>query len=94
MMNKNQIKDKISQASGPEMELVWIPEIMKNQTRDEQACGMTIEVNHVGLNAYDADLITSLSRQVTSGDHLTIKQLSAARKVLPKYAAQYQAMMT
>ncbi|MBC2746239.1 MAG: hypothetical protein HF975_04385 [ANME-2 cluster archaeon] len=94
MRTEPEIKTQVSQASGHELELVWIPKIMEHQTQDEEISESTIELNGKGLNAFDAGLITSLYHQVQAGNHLTPKQVSAARKVLPKYAGQYRQMMT
>lgn len=88
------IQGMIANASGLELELIWIPKIMAKQTHDEKVRESTIEYNEVGLNAYDAKFVTSLYNHVTAGAHLTIKQAEAARKVLSKYWKQYAGMMS
>jgi hypothetical protein len=94
MKSEPEIKARVSQAPGYELELVWIPKIMEQQTEGEQMSERTIEWNQKGLNAFDAGFITSLYHQIRAGSHLTPKQVTAARKVLPKYARQYRQMMT
>src|SRR5690349_328082 len=58
------------------------------QTGDEQNSGTTTHLNGQGFNAMDATFGSSLARQIAAGRPLTAYQLAAARRLLPKYAAQ------
>ena len=92
MTNKAFIKEKISKATGLELELVWIPKIMQNQTADEVQAQDTIECNGKGLNGRDAPFISDLATRIATSGHLTPNQAQAVRRILPKYAGQYVSM--
>ena len=62
--------------------------LYNNQTRDEQEQEITVDKNGIGFNGYDARFGSSLAKQILGGKHLTDKQLSCARKMLPKYYGQ------
>lgn len=83
------VKEIIAKASSLELELIWIPKIMKNQTVEEVYTGQTTEVNEMGLSGYDAPFITSVYDQIQEGNHLTNKQKEAVSKILQKYWKQY-----
>jgi hypothetical protein len=59
-----------------------------HQTADEQSSGLTRHRNAMGFNATDAEFLSSLARQCEAGHRLTSRQLTAARRLLPKYARQ------
>lgn len=83
------VKEIIAKASSLELELIWIPKIMKNQTVEEVYTGQTTEVNEMGLSGYDAPFITSVYDQIQEGNHLTNRQKEAVSKILQKYWKQY-----
>ena len=93
MRSKTDIQSMIKNATDYEMELVFIPRIMEKQTQEEIVIESSTEQNKIGLNAYDAEFITSLYTQMNRGKHISVKQLKAAQKILPKYWKQYQVMM-
>lgn len=83
------LKDKIANATTLEVELVWLPKIMRNQTEEEIDNECTKFDNKLGLNGRDAPIVTSMYKKVKSGKHLTDNQASCLRKILPKYWRQY-----
>ncbi len=93
MMTLEEIAKKISEASSIEMELVWIPKIMGNQTSDEVEKLTTNKNNGIGLNKGDSYYVTRLYNQVKSGGHLSDRQTAILRKILPKYKKQYRRMV-
>ncbi len=93
-MDLEEITKKISEASALELELVWLPKIVENQTDDEKQKLCTTTRNGTGLNAMDAYYVTSLYNRVKAGGHLSDKQADVLRKILPKYKRQYMRMMT
>jgi hypothetical protein len=92
-MDIDEISDKIRNASVIEMELVWLPRIMDNQTNDEKEYRSTFYNNGIGLNGADASYVTSVWCKIKSGYHLTDAQLCILRKILPKYRRQFARMM-
>ncbi len=70
-LDQTTIKEMITECSSDELELVWIPRIMDNQTRDEIDYRNTLERNGMGLNGRDAPFITDLYNTVLNGRHLT-----------------------
>ena len=89
-MDLIEIEKKISSASIPELELVWLPKIIENQTEGEMKKFATVLDNGIGLNRSDAPYATRLYYQVKSGKHLDNIQADRLRKMLPKYKRQYQ----
>jgi hypothetical protein len=62
--------------------------IYAKQTEEEQITDQTTEHNGVGFSGVDAGFCSSLAKWVISGKALTPKQLTAAYKIMPKYARQ------
>lgn len=62
--------------------------IYGRQTAEEQDCGQTVEVNGIGFNGADAEILTSFALQYKERGFLTPKQLEIARKRMLKYAGQ------
>lgn len=58
------------------------------QTEDEKKSSATREHNGVGFNAYDADFLTSICKQLLKKGTLSAKQKEVARKKLKKYRKQ------
>lgn len=58
------------------------------QTPGERLEGQTIDQNRRGFNKVDAEFGSSLAKYILSGGRLSKNQLSAARSMLAKYAAQ------
>jgi len=91
--DKHKLQSLIDRATCLELELVWIPRIMLNQTYDELRAGETIRNNGIGLSGVDGAFVSDIYNQVIAGKHLSEKQASATRKILRKYWRQYAAMM-
>jgi hypothetical protein len=58
------------------------------QTDEEKNTDKVKTVNGKGFNKLDAEILSSMARQVKSGRHLTDKQMYVARPKLMKYAGQ------
>ena len=58
------------------------------QTDEEKNTDNVKTVNGKGFNKLDAEILSSMARQVKSGRHLTDKQMYVARPKLMKYAGQ------
>lgn len=86
-----EIKTKV--ATNPAWAEHALVALFNRQTADEQQAEATVEKNHVGFNATDAEFLSSLAKQVIAsrypaGRKLSEKQLTYAFKRLPKYAGQ------
>jgi len=92
MSAKTQLQSRIDNASSLDIELVWLPGIMKNQTRNEMGLGVAIESNGIGLSKFDVPFISDIYKQVRHGQHLSEGQAGACRRVLRKYWMQYAKM--
>lgn len=88
--NKERIQELIDNSSALELELVFIPRIMENQTTNEKYLKQSIETNGVGLNKFDSKVITEMYKNIRNGSHLSEQQAIRARHVLRKYWRQYQ----
>jgi len=62
--------------------------IYQRQNLDEQAFNATLCDNGEGFNSCDANILSSMAKQVLKGHTLTTKQLEIARTKMPKYANQ------
>lgn len=62
--------------------------IVSLQTEEERNVGATVSSNGVGLNAFDAEIVTSIVEQHLKGRRLTKKQSDLLRRTMPKYAEQ------
>jgi len=91
--DKHKLQSLIDCATPLELELVWLPRIMRNPTYDELQAGETIRNNGIGLSGVDGTFISDIYKQVIAGKHMSEKQASAARKILRKYWRQYADMM-
>jgi len=91
--DKHKLQSLIDRATSLELEMVWIPRIMSNQTYDELAAGETIRNNGIGLSGVDGAFISDLYKHVLAGKHMSEKQASATRMILRKYWKQYSDMM-
>lgn len=87
------IKALIEEASEIELALVWVPRIIENQTTDEVAGESTQEDNKIGLNAFDAEFVTSVYKQIKDGRTPTEKQSAVLHRTLKKYCRQYSDKM-
>ena len=58
------------------------------QTDEEKNTDKVKTVNGKGFNKLDAEILSSMARQVKSGRHLSDKQMYVARPKLMKYAGQ------
>jgi SNF2 family DNA or RNA helicase len=59
-----------------------------HQTPQEQGAETTVELNGVGFNRIDADILSSYAQQVLEGRELSEKQFTVMRLRLPKYYRQ------
>lgn len=62
--------------------------IFKRQTAYEQQAERTQDLNGVGFNGVDAEILSSFAKQVLQGRTLSEKQIALARKKMPKYSRQ------
>lgn len=62
--------------------------IYEYQTADEQAIGYTQNLNGVGFNGADSDILSSMAEQVNNGRQMTDRQMEIIFKKMPKYAKQ------
>lgn len=62
--------------------------LWKAQTPAEQNGHHTDELNGVGFNKIDAEILSSFAEHVNQGHNLSPRQLEVAYKRLPKYANQ------
>jgi SNF2 family DNA or RNA helicase len=62
--------------------------LYKQQTNEEQACLKTLEKNDRGFNGVDSGFCSSVAEWILGGKPLTVNQLSALKKILPKYSKQ------
>jgi hypothetical protein len=92
VLTKEEIKGHIKKAKPEEIEIVYIPLIMRNQTPEEVQDEATKEQNGKGLNAFDATSISKYHRILQKGGHLTPAQIEKARNTLIKYAGQFAEM--
>ena len=90
---EKEIVDKIRRSSDLEVELVWLPKIMGNQTNEEKDRLATTVCNGIGLSMGDAPYVTSCYDQVKSGKHLSRCQADVLRGILVKYKRQYSWMV-
>lgn len=66
--------------------------LYRRQTQSEQAARITNELNHIGFNGIDAEILSSFAEQLLRGRTLSHKQLAIAYRKLPKYAKQLLAI--
>lgn len=62
--------------------------LFEYQTADEKQSLQTVHTNKVGFNGMDAAFLSDLAKRLKSGRHLTNDQLSAAQRMIGKYASQ------
>ena len=77
-----------SDLQDPEVVAGCLIVLYASQTPEEQGSRTTHAVNGVGFNMLDAAFGCSLAEQVIGKGSLTVKQVSAARKILRKYTTQ------
>ena len=58
------------------------------QTEEEKYAEMTGIKNNKGFNMYDAEVMSSMAKQLQKGIHLTCKQMYVARPKIQKYTKQ------
>jgi hypothetical protein len=68
--------------------------IYENQTSDEQVSETTRHHNNIGFNGADAEILTSLAKQVIGGRNLSEKQMTIVYRRMPKYARQLEMVAT
>lgn len=64
---KEIIRKMIDEATPYELEVVWLPRIIENQTADEVVDKTTNHHNGMGLSAFDAEFVTSIYEQTKGG---------------------------
>jgi hypothetical protein len=75
-------------ATSPAAVRLALTTLYARQTGDEQRSGATTHRNAMGFNATDSAFGSSLARQVIARRPLSSRQITAARRMLPKYAGQ------
>lgn len=69
--------------------LLWMYDF---QTDDEKHSERTKQLNGVGFNGVDGEILTSFAKQVIDRNFLSPKQMEILRKKMPKYAGQMAAI--
>lgn len=67
--------------------------IYSQQNNEEQAFNATLCENGQGFNSCDANILSSMAKQIIKGYKLSPKQLDIARTKMPKYANQLLRML-
>lgn len=62
--------------------------LLRNQTAQEQANGVTLVHNGVGFSSFDAPIMTSFAEQVLRGHSLSERQLAFLRKPVPRFGSR------
>jgi uracil DNA glycosylase len=62
--------------------------LLNAQTHEEQNMEATVEHNKVGFSAFDAEILTSIAKQLKDRGTLSPKQMALVFKRMPKYAGQ------
>ncbi len=62
--------------------------IFCKQTQSEQTSETTKELNGVGFNGADAEILSSFAKHINNGRKLSEKQIALARRKMVKYARQ------
>lgn len=62
--------------------------IYNGQSDDEKRKGRSLVYNNIGFNRVDTEPLSIMAEQLLSGRHLSSKQLSEARRKVPKYWRQ------
>lgn len=62
--------------------------IYAHQTHDEQRAESTQEDNGIGFNGADANILSSIAKQVQRTGTMSIKQTAIVRKKMLKYSGQ------
>jgi uncharacterized protein YjcR len=62
--------------------------VFENQTQDEQQSEFTKFDNGIGFNGTDANICSSLAKQILNGRNLSQKQDAILMKIMKKYASQ------
>lgn len=62
--------------------------IYDGQSDDEKRKGRSLAYNNIGFNRVDTEPLSIMAEQLLSGRHLTSRQLSEARRKVPKYWRQ------
>ena len=75
-------------STNPSWALRALERIYALQTSDEQACGITRNLNGVGFSGADSEILSSFAEQVKKGRTLSPKQMTILYKKMPKYARQ------
>jgi hypothetical protein len=70
-----------------------IIKIYERQTLDEQEAEETSERNGVGFSGCDANILSSFAKQLIVKGYLSPKQITIARKKMPKYWKQIQSLI-
>ncbi len=66
--------------------------LYEQQTESEKMSETTRINNRVGFNAFDAEILSSFSKQLLTRNFLSKKQIDFTRKKLYKYARQLTAL--
>ena len=86
MITVETIRDLLRTHDRAVMRAIWV--LYERQTSTEQLCGVTLDDNGIGFNAFDAKFLTSLATQADERGWLTPRQITYGRKAVMKYAGQ------
>ena len=74
--------------------LKGLERIFQNQTDDEQNMEQTVMHNNIGFTGADAEIMSSVAKQVRRGRVMSVKQMGLIFKKMPKYARQLESCST
>lgn len=77
-------------ASNEKWALRGLLRIYENQTDDEQSSETTRHHNNIGFTGADAEILSSMAKQVIAGRRMSVKQMAIILKKMPKYSAQLE----
>ena len=75
-------------ATNPAWAVKALVKVYTLQTLDEQATGQTSNLNNVGFNGIDSQILSSFAEQVNKGRNLSAKQMAIVFKKMPRYHKQ------
>lgn len=86
LMIKAYIKHQLS--TNPVWALKALTAIYARQTSDEQASGVTSNLNSIGFSGVDSEILSSFAVQYQKWNRLSDKQMSIVFKKMPRYWKQ------
>lgn len=77
-------------ANNDQWALRGLVRIFENQTDDEQNSEQTRHHNNIGFSGADAEILSSMAKQVIAGRTMSVKQMAIIHRKMPKYARQLE----